>query len=767
MKLIIKHFILVLKRFRTSSLLNILGLAVAYAVFFMIVIQTYYDFSFDRNFEKADSIFLYSRIIPGGFGRIYTNTTEPEECAKRYPEIKNFCYLKQRDQVFDVKDSLGGVQNFSVVTTFASAGFVDVFTPRVIAGDARQSFAFGKSMLTVSVAKKFFGNENPVGKTFFYHNSDSPITVTAVCADFTDNCSMKNGVYLFQGEDFRSQWNYTTYFEINPRDKERLLKTLNKDQYMQKFTNRTQDEIWQYELTALPDIHLHFPEKGEGNLTTIISLLATGILLLIISYINFLNFSIAMAPVRVKSFNIRRILGESPWALKLSVVLEAVFLSCIAFLLSILFVNFLNTGAVKDFFRADLSISANWRILLAVGGFSLVTGVFAGIYPAFYTTSFKPAMALTGSFSVMSHTRWLKNILIGIQFITAIFLVIVTLFIKMQHDYLRNKDWGIRTENVLYLNTNAIVNDFENFETELKRNPEIVDVTFSQNFPGQDAIQQWVNDDFEGKEIIITAWVVRPDFLDFFGVNNIIAGNGFDANDEDKMILNQIFSKEYGISDVFGKEINGNEIIGIVEDFNFKSLREPVKPMAFVPKKRNWGYYGWAFIKIAGSDAPKAIDYIHNTWKNFTKEPLDVQFLDETLDNLYKKENNLAKLVAICGTIAIIVAIMGLYGLILFNAKAKRKTIALHKVHGASKTEVIFMLNHSLLVQFVVAYVIAVPLAYYVVNRWLEGFAYKMPMYWWVFILGGIIVLVISLITVSWQSYRAASVNPVEALKGE
>jgi putative ABC transport system permease protein len=739
----------------------------------------YYDFSYDRNFKKSDSIFLYSRIIPDAeFFRTVVTVTESQKLAATYPEVKKSCYLWTQYETFDIEDESRKEQSIQLSSNYVSEdGFADMFTPEILVGDIHQAFIEGNALLTKNAAKEIFGDINPIGKIFFRHNSDQPITVAAVCKDFPDNCSLKNGVYLYQTEQYpMAQWAYITYLKIDPENKTGLLKKLNSDQFMQKGTKR-EEQIWQYELTALPDIHLGFPVLGEGSLTTTLSLLAIGIFLLIIGYTNFLSFSIAMAPLRVKGFNIRRILGESSWALKLSIVMEAVFLALIAFAVSLFIIGFLNSGVIKDFFRADLSLSKNWILLFYTGGICMFSGFVAGIYPAFYATSFNPAMALSGSFSGSKRVQWLKNALIVVQFVMAIFLITITLFVERQHDYLRNKNWGINTENVLYLNTAPIMFEVDNFITELKRNPDIVDLTYGQYVPGDENIQGWGRN-YNGKEILMNVWPVKSDFFAFFGIN-LIDGQGFSAegNNTNKMIFNETFLKEYEFNNLTGtifKDTDQNvdfEIAGIVEDFNFKSLRDRINPLAFISVD-NMIYGGsggrrWTFVRTNGSNTLKAIDYIRDTWKKFSNEPVEVLSLDETLGSLYEEENNLAKLVSTCGIIAIIVAIMGVYGLILFNAKSKRKTIALHKVHGASKSEVILMLNHNLIVQFVVAYIIAVPPAYYVVNRWLEGFAYKTPIHWWVFILGGLIVFLISLATVSWQSYRAASINPIDGIKSE
>jgi putative ABC transport system permease protein len=267
---------------------------------------------------------------------------------------------------------------------------------------------------------------------------------------------------------------------------------------------------------------------------------------------------------------------------------------------------------------------------------------------------------------------------------------------------------------------------------------------------------------------------VSHNFQQFFDIP-VIEGSGFEENmlDSKTMIVNKAFVESYGatFSPLIGKKIscfNGEyEIVGVMEDFNFKSLHEPVKPMGIVSGQDLNAYFRTMYIKINGQNTLNTLNYVRDVWKQFSSEPVEINFLDETINHLYKRENNLAKLISTFALITIIVAIMGVYGLILFNVKSKRKTVALHKIHGASVREVILMLNRGFIVQFAVAYIISVPLAYIVVSRWLENFAYKTAIHWWVFVLGGLLVFLITALTVSRQSYRAATENPIEGMKME
>jgi putative ABC transport system permease protein len=620
-------------------------------------------------------------------------------------------------------------------------------------------------MLTKSVAQKFFGDDDPLGKTFSQKGSDQIITVVAVCEDFPDNCSLTNGVYLMQREDDESEWSYTSYVEIGGGDRDKVLAGLNADEALLK---RDSEKGWVFELTALSDIHLKFPAEGKGSLTATVSLLAIGILLLIIAYINFVNFSMSMAPVRLKGFNIRRILGESPFFLRFSIMMEAVFISLIAVILSTVFIHYFGTSVVREFFQADISLEKNVDLLLTMVGFSAFLGFVAGVYPAFYATAFQPAMALSGSFALSTGNKILKNTLIIIQFAAAVLLLTVSGFIKLQHDYMRDKSWGIRKDNVVYLPVHQFA-DVKVFEDELRKNPDILDAAYSAFLPGATRMMRW-GLPFEGVEIHAAIWPVSHNYLRFFGID-IAEGRDFEESDmqgNGKFIFNRTFLKKYGFTDILGKEINGmdtGKIIGIMEDFNFESLREPVRPIALVMGDYYNDIMGTMLVRINGQNTRNTLDYMQGLCKKFSSEPVEIAFLDETLHQLYRQEDNLAKQISIFGLITVIVTVMGVYGLILFNVKSKRKTIAIHKINGASVREIIMMLNRGFMIQFAIAYIVAVPLSYIVVNRWLENFANKTPMHWWMFAAGGVAVFVITALTVSYQSYRAATANPVEGIK--
>jgi putative ABC transport system permease protein len=756
-----------------------LGLSVAFAVFFMSIVQSYHDIRYNRNFE--DNIYLYTLYRPStNFRDIQLSVQQLKEFADKHPEIISYCYIQKMWNIYEIHDSTGApvnsIRNIFTILSKENVGesFVNTFKPRIIAGDAVTAFTPGRAMLSESLAKKFFGNENPIGQIIYKNRTNIPITVAAVCKDFPENCSLGNGVYLLQNNDFSTGYGCTAYVKTVSGGKKTILKKEEEEQ-RQKGGNELQTE-----LTSLPEIHLIFPEEGRGNLGLTIVLLTIGILLIIIAYINFVNFSVAMAPIRLKGLNIRRILGESVFLLRFSIIMESVFFSFLAFLLSILFVFYLSNGIVKEFLSANLSLQGNTGLLLSFAGCSVIMGFLAGIYPAFYSTTFQPAIALNNSFANSQGNRKIRDILIAVQFVTVIFLVITAGFIKLQHIYMQNESWGINMENVVYMPYSHLKQNIKIVEEELKQNPDIIDITYSMTIPGFPGIANW-NREYNDQHVNVSVWGVSHNFLRFFNIE-VIEGNDFQPEDDkgaEKMIFNGAFVEKYGFDNITGTTFSGTnpseraEIIGIAEDVNFEVLREPIKPMAFIVYNHNSGM-NCMFIKISGQNNLKTFDYIRKTVEKYAvitegQPPIfDIQFVGDMMNKyLYSQENNLSKLISLFTLITIIIAIMGVYGLILFNVKLKRKTIALHKIHGASVKEVILMLNRGFIAPFALAYFIAVPLAYIVVNRWLENFAYKTPLHWWVFVGGGLFILLIIALTVSYQSYKAATANPIEGIKKE
>jgi putative ABC transport system permease protein len=777
MKGIFRNFFFVLKRFKTSSILNILGLSVAFAVFSVTMIQVHFDFSYDKCFKKSTDIYFFNQVFPNG-NSITMTTPLAKEMSEVFPEIKNYCLIRFiSNETFDVINKNGSKQKLTATINNATVGLLDVFTPEILAGDPRQALTQkGKALISENTARRFFGNANPIGKTVFFHFDRTPLTVVAVFRDFPKNSSLSNDIFVYLPDDDIHNSNYKGYFEVLPGDINKLTTKINgKKKYGELTSQRFNNPKPEYKVKAvfqkLTDVHFDFLKAdGTGSITTTLSLLAIGILTLIIAYINFLNFSITMAPIRVRGMNIQKILGANPLKLRCVVVAEGSLFSLLAFIISILIISFLKQSSIYEYFSADLSIQKNWIILTFIGSSSFLFGIIFGIYPARYITSFQPAVALSGSFSLSGKSAGLRNVLITLQFISAIILIIVSAFIIIQHNYMKNYEWGMQKENIVYLPSKQLKTNIKTFGEELKTDPRVLDYTASNFIPGEVGMS-WGRE-FEGKQVSAKIWPVQPNFLRFFGVK-IIEGRDFLNSDstgtKHGIIFNQQFLKDFSFTQIVGKDFEGFgdnfSIVGIAKNVNYSSLKDSIQPMAFAIMGDD--QMQWFILKISGKDTPATIKSIKKTWEKYCDEEFNIKFLNKSLDDLYNNESNLAKLISVFGLVIIVIAIMGVYGLIVFNARYKSKEIALRKVNGASVTEIMLMLNRNVLIQLVIAYVVAVPLAYYIVHRWLEQFAYKVPVYWWVFVLAGLLVFAITVITVSWQSYKAASANPVEAIKNE
>jgi putative ABC transport system permease protein len=525
----------------------------------------------------------------------------------------------------------------------------------------------------------------------------------------------------------------------------------------------------QYRFSSLNDLYLTAAGKGGSRrLNTTLSLLAIGLLTLLIAFVNFVNLALAMAPSRVKNITIRKILGANKTALRLAIASESVLFTVIAAGMAFAGIHFLQGST----FARELFPTIAFSLWSYAGLFAVATGVilllaFAiGLYTMRYATSFDEIEALKGSFALGVKGVKMRNLLIVIQFTSAIALICISIFIRQQNEYMRHFDWGVPRTNVLYVQLAGLGKEVAPFGQELLRDPRIVDYCILSSLPGRVGMS-WGRQ-FEGKHVSLVVWSVDDRFFDFFEIP-ILAGRKPEHMDSlvSQIVVNETFLKEYGFDEtIVGKDITAfgpGCVQAIARDVNFQSLHQPITPMAFAVLSQRQ-YFQFMMIKLAGHDIQGAIRQIKQTWNTFSSEPYNVWFLDESMDQLYQKETNMAKLIALFGFIIVVIAVMGIYGLISFNAKYREKEIAIRKVNGSSTVEIMLLLNRAILIQLGIAFAIAVPIAWYATTQWLENFAYRISVHWWVFLLSGLIVLLVTLLTVSIRSYRSATANPIKAL---
>ena len=782
MKTIINNFLALLKTYKTSSVINILGLSAALVVFFIVLMQVHYDFTYDKSYENADNILQLNIFNENKGSTGFTvNFNIPESIKEKCPEVEKYCLCASwGEDKINIEKSHASRETFSIIHIRATAEFTDIFTPEIISGSVADIFSSpGKVMISEKTAKRMFGNENPIGKTLRSNYTGEEYSILAIYRDFPKNSTMKNGIYSYlkdyqEGtEDYKeTEWSFLAFFTIKKENhkaiNEKLTETIWNSEEYKKYIEEHPEERSQIRLSSMNDLYMNSAGKGGSKrINTTITLLSIGILTVFIAFVNFVNLSMAMAPSRIRGINLRKILGISKVKLRITIASESVLFTLISLIIAFIAVHFLQGSTfINEIFAANFDLSSHIVLLTTVSLVVLLIAFGIGLYTMRYSTSFDEAEALKGSFALGIQGVKLRNILIIFQFTTAIALICTSTFIKQQNDFMLNYDWGFTKENIIYLPFFGQGDKAESFGQELIRNPHISDYTTTRALPGQVGMNWGLS--IEGKNVQMTVWEVDNRFFDFFDIS-IIAGHRPERADSTyyQLVVNEAFIKEYNFDEtIIGNDfktfVSGN-VQAIAKDINFETLHKKITPMAFGivddPKR-----IIYMLVKLSGSNVKEGMDYIRETWEKYSKDPFEVNFLDEEMNSMYKTESNMANLIAVLGFIIVIIAVMGVYGLIIFNCKYKAREIAIRKVNGSTISEIMLLLNRVILIQLTIAFVIAVPIAWYAISKWLENFAYKADIELWIFPLSGIIVLIITAITVSVQSYKAATTNPNQIL---
>lgn len=770
------EFLSTLKRNRLAFLLNVLGLSVAFTVLTVVAFQAVYEFGYDRSYKDTDRIYRLNNYLPD-FGD-YFGLCSPlaEVITESFPEIEASALIAYYGpNRLTLTDAQGNLRNFDENYCEVTPGFLEVFSPRIISGDPETCWESVNSVaLPESIAYRLFGKESPLGKSLVINGKE--VIVSLVYGDFPKNSTIRNAVLSPVTEFVWSNWPYSFYmkFASGSRPEEIVGKIAALDFPQEVKDHGITPDRFRYSIQPVKDLYFKGVGKGnneKGNFNATLSLIAVAVLIIMIAFVNFINFSTALAPVRIRRVNIQKVLGSTRGRLIRFITFESGMISLFAFGISLLWTIVFISSPLTAFFNADLVLRDHIGLLSGIGIAALLLGLAAGLYPAFYMTSFPPALVLKGSFALSPKSVRLRNSLVVFQFICTVVLITVASFIKIQHDFMQNMDTGFERENVLYIHlTEGMKQQINAFTQDLEAKPEITGHTLAAYLPGN-VDNRWGRD-IDGKPVNFTIWAVGHNFLRFFNIK-VVEGTGFGTHPEkgnDKIIFNRKLVEKYNLKDLLGKEIasDGGQkgiIVGIAEDVNFSSLREEIEPMAFVCGEHLIKNY--ILLKVSGIRLPETIDYIRKVGKQYSGEDFQLGFLDQYTAHLYQREENFARLISVFGGITILISLMGIYGLILFNARFRTKEIGIRKVNGATELQMIVLLNKDFLRLILFSFVIAVPVAWYVVREWLSEFAYRTPVYWWVFLLAGAATVLITILTVSYQSWKAASVNPIGTLGGE
>ena len=791
MKTILRNFFSVLRRFKAASVLNVLGLSIAFVAFMLIMMQVNYDYTFDCSHRNADAIFRVDivhgskgsqAIICRPFARAFTESS---------PHIKGGCLLNAWvGSPFFYVEQNGQRTGYRENAWEVTPGLLDVIHFDMLEGTAQALDEPGSVILPESMAKKIFGNETAVGKQLIAPNVEmNAQIIKGVYKDFPRNSALQNVIYVAmnpkENYDNWGNWNYFFFVRLDdPANKENVLDNF-KSNFNAKevFGNEFEwggEESFDLRLTSLPDVHflnnVDFDSMPKASRQTLLVLFSIAFVIIIIAGINFTNFSTALTPMRIKSINTQKVLGSSDRMLRGSLLVEAVGVSMFAYLLSLLFLYVIPKTPVASLVDADISFGAQPMIIAGTAVIAVIVGVLAGLYPSYYVTSFPPALVLKGSFGLSLAGRRMRSVLVGIQFVASFILIIGSLFMYLQNRYMQNAPLGYDKEEMIIVHLNNKINkDRDAFTNQLKSFSGVEDVTYSQFLlSSQDQYMGWGRD-YNGKNINFQCLPVSSSFLKVMGIE-VKEGRDFRPEDDQKetgcYIFNEKAKAQYELK--LNEKIDGDEIIGFIPDIKFASFRQEVTPMAFyLWGKYQWGqegnYYNAAYVKFkAGSDLRAGMEHVRESLKKFDSEyPFVIRFYDEVLQHTYEKELKIGSLITLFSLVAIFISIVGVFGLVVFESEYKRKEIAVRKVLGSTTGEVLYMFNVSYFWILLICFVLGAPVAWYGVHRWLENFAYRTPMYWWVLPLAFLAIGMITFLTVTYQNWHVANENPVKNIKSE
>lgn len=777
------------RRFRTAGVLNVFGLSVAFAAFAVIAVQLMFQFGYDRFHKDADRIFRVETLFPislqySAFGPDAVGALLKEQC----PMVEDYFMIGGGGEIgFTLNHEDGSSDKFSEQSMRVSGSFADILGLEIVEGDARQALTEPNMlMIPVSTARKWFGKESAVKKQVYGREGDGHYTVAAVYRDLPGNSVFKNNCYtrLVEQEEW-GNWNTQIYVLSANSDRQALQQQVNgmKIEPLEEiFEGLHKKEQMEKEgkfflrvspLTGLFYDHTTvFDSFEKGTKRSAMIMLAIGILIILIAEINFVNFSISLAPTRMKAVNTQKVLGAGVGRLRVRLVGEAVFYSLSAFVLAVGWLHVFASSGFASLFSMSLYPAEHAGLLAVIGGGAVLLGVFAGLYPAWYVTSFEPAMVLKGNFVMSPKGMHLRNGLMAFQFVTSIVLIICTLFIGAQYRYMQHFSLGYDTENIGFFELNRdLAGSQSALISEMTAIPGVTDYTFADHVVGMNNQINGMGLEVEGEALHLNRWNVYKNFLDFIGVS-IVKGENFSASDQSaQLILNETAVRKHPVLEhSFGTTIATSprlgRFVGVIKDIHYMSLHSPLMPLAITCQEKD--EYNYMFLKLSGNDLSATLEKLRQVYERLSPAGVfKFEFLDQSLQQNYEGEKKLMQVVFLMGGIAIVLALVGVYGLVVFNAQYKRKEIGIRKVNGATEGQIMVLLNRTFFRLLAVSFVGACPIAWYAVNSWLEGFSYKTPVYWWIFLLGGAVTLAIALLTVSWQSWKAASANPVEALKNE
>lgn len=779
MKALYKNFTSILRRFPLSIAMNVAGLTLAFAAFIIILMEVQYEMTYDSRITQAGRIFHISKESPDF--QISSHHSRPlieQRCARISPEIERYALIEEWDLRAATEDRQ---TEFESKAHGITPQFFEMFEFDWVACDTSTFHRPQYLYIPESLARRVFHRTDLVGTVIWRLNNNEQWIIGGVYRDFPENCSVQNHVYNnlanYQANDWRNG-RYFGYLQLRHPEKkaevERLLNdSLGGDGDL-VFRLTAYDELFFH-----PDLLTTRDDVPKADPKQRLIYLCICVLIILTAAINFTNFYTALTPLRMRSLNTQRVLGARRRTLIRGLVSEGVFLALLAFALSLLVVLALEKSFVNDLLNVNIRLSGYPLILGLTGVIALLVGWLASVFPAHYATSFQPALVLKGNFGLTARGRRIRNVLIGIQLAVAMALVIIVGGIVSQNYYMRHSYLGYDQDRLVTINLSDCgvwERDAEAFASGLRQVACVEDVALSQVLLSAQFnynVMNWGRNAEDGSRLQFTCIPVSPNYLKVMGIR-LLEGEDFNPQDkENPMIFNRKAYEAYPAVRV-GKSINNaGHIVGICEDFKSGSLREEVQPTCLIVfsggNYLNWGWRSSVNIRIKdGVELMEAFAPIRDYCLKFAPDKqweIKTQF--QLMENIYRNERHMQQTLLLFSGLAVLIALSGVFGMTLFECNYRRKEIGLRKIMGATSRQIVrmFCLQYGCIL--LVGFVVAAPVAWYAVYYYLQNFAYKTPIHWWLFLAAFVLIGGVTLLTVWFQCRQVARENPILSIRTE
>ncbi len=802
LKSYIKVAIRNLLRYKVYSIVNIVGLALGITSTILLALFVQNELSYDNYYPESENMYRVTAEFKMGNEEYNLAVVSPalaQASLAEIPEIKKTARFRVSGNKIVKYNNISFDEN---KICYADNSVIDLFALSLLNGNPQTALVEPSSIiLSENTAAKYFNNENPIGKTLTLNNSDYKVTGVFKSIPQSTHFDFDFMVSMPSLEASRQQsWldnNFQTYFIIKDGADSKVVKT-KLDGLLVKYLGPELEKAMgitlaqleenggggAYFLQPVMDIHLHSDLQGElgvnGDIKYVYIFSIIAVFILLIACVNFMNISTALSATRAKEVGIRKVLGSYKKGLVWQFLTESFFTTFISLLLAIgliellmpYFNNLTGKQLTLEYFNNPFLVYSMLLVLIVIG-------FLAGSYPAFVLSSFKPAEVLKGKVKAGTKTGNLRSGLVVFQFTASIIMIISTLVVLNQLNYIHNKNLGFNKENVITLgNTNLLGKSAKLFKQKMLQYPEVKSATVSGFLPVPSSYNEGMiwpqgNTD-EGSSIQL--WDVDHDYLSTMGMK-IVEGRDFSrefSTDSTAVILNQAAVKLFGLDNPIGKIISrpyNNEgdftnhtIIGVVKDFHFQSLRNSIAPLAIFFGNNN----SIISFRTNTADIGSVIKKLKATWNEMAPgHPFSYSFLDERFENMYRAEQRIGEIFGTFAFLAIFIGCLGLFSLSAFTTEQKTKEIGIRKVLGSSSRLIVTMLSKEFVKLVVIAFIIASPIAYYLMNKWLMEFEYKTDLSLWIFLSAGFISLAIAVTTVSYHALKAAYSNPIESLRNE